>query len=81
MNKVYLGKNGGLPVGRTKGFAFCNSFVWYALIVCRLGIDCVAPPLPNGVLADRAVLGVFQSKEDDHETDAITCVQTTRQNI
>ena len=60
--------------GRTKGFAFCSRLVWHAHIVCRFGIDGVAPPRQNRVLADRAVLGVLQSKEDDHGTNGITRV-------
>ena len=78
MNKVYLGKKCVSPVGRTKGFAFSNRFVWHARIVCRFCIDSVAPPRQDRVLADRAVLGVLQSKEDDHGTNGITPVQTKR---
>ena len=69
------------PAGRTKGFAFYNRLVWHALIICRFGIDGVAPPCQNRVLADRAVLWVLQGKENNHESDAITRVQTSRQNI
>ena len=46
-----------------------------------MGIYDVAPPRQNRVLANRAVLGVLQSEEDDHDTDAVTRVQTSRQNI
>ena len=81
MNKNIPHEQNVLPAGRTKCFAFCNRLVWHAHIVCRFGIDSVAPPLQNRVLADRAVLRVLQSKEDDYETDAITRVQTSRQNI
>ena len=69
------------PAGRTKGFAFYNRLVWHALIICRFGIDGVAPPRQNRVLANRTVLGVLQRKEDDHESNDITRVQTSRQNI
>jgi len=69
------------PTGRTKRFACCNPLVWRALVVCRIGIDSVAPPIQNRALADRAVLGVLQSKEDEDETDGITSVQAGGQNI
>jgi len=69
------------PTGRAKGFAFRDRLVWHAREVRCFGIDGVAPPRQNRVLADRAVLGVLQSKEDEDETDGITRVQTSRQNI
>jgi len=69
------------PTGRTKRFAFCDRLVWHALKVCCFGIDGVAPPGQNRVLADRTVLGVLQSKEDEEDTDGITGVQSSRQDI
>ena len=59
----------------------CNRLVWHASIVCSFGIDSVAPPRQDRVLANRAVLGVLQSKENNRDSDGITCAQTTRQDI
>ena len=80
MKQIYQTKHIS-PTRRAKSFALCNRLVWHARKVCRFGIDGVAPPRQDRVLADRTVLGVLQSKEDEDETDGITRVQTSRQNI
>ena len=69
------------PAGRTKRSAIRNCLVWHSGKICRLGINGVTPPILNGIQADRAVLRVLQSKEDDEGAYCVTRVQTSGQNI
>jgi hypothetical protein len=69
------------PARRTKVFAFWKALKGHSRIVCRLHVDGIAPPFLNAVQANRAILRVLQSKEDDEDTEYITYIQSSGQYI
>jgi hypothetical protein len=70
-----------LPARRTELFAFWKALKGRSRIVCRLHVNSIAPPFLNAVQANRAIFRILQSKEDDEETECITCIQSSAQDI
>ena len=74
-------QHSSLPGRRTELSAFWKALKWHSRIVCRLHVNSITPPFLNAVQANRAIFGVLQSKEDDEDTDCITCIQSIAQHI
>jgi len=63
-----------LPACGTELFACWNLLVRHSRKIGRLRVNGVTPPCLNAVQADRAVLRVLQTKEDEEEAHRITRV-------
>ena len=70
-----------LPARRAKLSAFRKALKGYSRIVGRRLVNSITPPFLNAAQANRAIFRILQSKEDDEDTDSITCTQSNGQHI
>ena len=70
-----------LSARRTELSAFWKALKGHSRIVCRLPVNSITPPILNAVQANRAIFRVLQSKEDDEDTECISCIQSSVRNI